>query len=121
MQPSTVDDAHASMVFVPAGGQEVLDRSGRFRCFHPVQIPAVARDVIAPLQFSDLAPIHARRDEIMSVVILAGHVIACAGRRRRRRTRGGSQARGRSDAAAWIWCQRNHVGHLTGERVRIGG
>ena len=82
MQPATVDDAYAPMVLVLAGDQELLDRGRRFRGFHPVQIPPLGRDVIAPLQFSDLAPIHARRDEVRDIVTLVRHVGSRARRRR---------------------------------------
>ena len=65
VQPAPVNDADVSMAAMPAVLDEPSHFGERIGTRHAVQVEPVADGVFASLQFPDLAPIDAVRDEVV--------------------------------------------------------
>ena len=64
-QATAVDDADAAVAAVAGGVEELLHAGACCGGGHAVEVVAVRRDILTAFQLSDLAPVHAVRDEVV--------------------------------------------------------
>ena len=111
VEPSTVHDADAASLVIAALVDELSDACARVGRCHTVQILPVSGDILSALQFSDLAPVDARRGKVL------GRTIHLLDRRRRR----GEHMDCRRGALSPTRIRRksDHVLHGASEHVRL--